>query len=179
MGIKKPTQRGTHSPSSLNDCHQTLDPVNSCSTMDYPTEQALVDGFIRNIRSPKTPWECLHISTEFFYQRGKADIVVQNAEGDVIAFEAKLRKWRVALNQAYRNTCFANRSYVLLPKAVALLASQYAAEFRRRQVGICYIDLGRIHILEEAEAINPLQQWLSLRAIESMKPVMCDDCPTN
>jgi len=38
----------------------------------------------------------------------------------LIAVEAKLKDWKYALHQAYRNTCFARQSFVLLPKAVAL-----------------------------------------------------------
>src|SRR2546427_5324293 len=39
-----------------------------------------------------------------------------------ISFEAKLKDWRYALDQAYRNTCFAHKSYVVVPEATALTA---------------------------------------------------------
>jgi hypothetical protein len=135
---------------------------------DYSSERELVNGFLENLRRDRTPWHCVHVSTEFFYQRGRTDVIVLDIAGNVIAFEAKLNNWRVALQQAYRNTCFANFSYVVLPKSVALLASRSSAEFDRRRVGICYFDGNETHILQEAGAVDPVQPWLCTRAIECM-----------
>jgi hypothetical protein len=86
-------------------------------------------------------------------------------DGCVIAFEAKLIKWREALQQAYRNTCFAHRSYVVLPKDTAMLAHRYSAEFSLRGIGICYIWQEGVIVLQEAGETEPLQPWLSRQAI--------------
>jgi hypothetical protein len=45
---------------------------------------------------------------EFDYSRGRTDVVALRDGEHVIAFEAKLKDWRTALHQAYRNTCFAH-----------------------------------------------------------------------
>jgi hypothetical protein len=145
---------------------------------EYLSERALVDGFVENLRRARTPWRCLHVSTEFYYQRGRTDVIALEADGNVIAFEAKLRNWRVALQQAYRNTCFANLSYVLLPKKTALNACRFLLEFERRRVGICYVEEDEAHILKEAHVVNPVQPWLASRAVASMIAPLQYDCPT-
>ena len=135
---------------------------------EFSSEKALVDRFLTSLRRARLPWDCAQVSREFFYHCGRADIVAINAEGQIIAVEAKLKKWRVALHQAYRNTCFANLSYVLLPKSVALHARRFLSEFERRRVGICYLEGDEARVLQEPCAVEPLQPWLSVRALESM-----------
>src|ERR1700740_682568 len=86
--------------------------------------------------------------------------------GRIIAFEAKLTKWREALHQAYRNTCVAHHSYVLLPKGIRITPQKYPAEFLMRGVGLCYLggdDEGCV-VLVEAEDTQPLEPWLSGQA---------------
>ena len=85
-------------------------------------------------------------------------------DGAIIAFEAKLRKWRQALHQAYRNLCFAHRSYVVLPEKTALIAARYEEEFLTRGVGLCYVNDDELVILREAIANEPLQPRISDRA---------------
>jgi hypothetical protein len=98
---------------------------------------------------------------EFDYQRGRTDVVVLTSDGEgLLAFEAKLHKWREALQQAYRNTCFAHHSYVLLPKSIALRVQKCSAEFKLRHVGLCYIDGKNIVIVLPAERQVPLEPWL-------------------
>lgn len=104
------------------------------------------------------------MATEFYYQRGRADVVALSSSGEVIAFECKLTRWKDALHQAYRNTCFAHMSYVVLPEDTALLAARYAEEFRRRGVGICYLADDQVVTLQEAHRRTPLQPWLSGQA---------------
>jgi hypothetical protein len=145
---------------------------------NYSSEKALVDSFLASLRGARTPWHCAQISTEFFYQRGRADVVAVDIDGQIIAVEAKLEKWRVALHQAYRNTCFANLSYVLLPKSVAFHAHRFLSEFERRRVGICYVEANEAHILQPASVVHPLQPWLSGRAVESMLAGPTDDTST-
>lgn len=111
-----------------------------------------------------SPWGSVSIKSEFFYQRGKTDVVAVDQTGSVIAFEAKLTKWRDALQQAYRNTCFAHLSYVVLPRKTALIAYRHANAFSRRRVGICYVDESEVVILQDTAEEPPLQPWLSARA---------------
>ena len=46
----------------------------------------------------------------------------------LMAFEAKLKDWRYGLDQAYRNTCFAHKSYVVVPEATALPTNRELAK---------------------------------------------------
>lgn len=129
----------------------------------YESEHDLVETFLGNL-AECSPWGSVSTSLEFFYQRDKTDVVAVNEKGLVIAFEAKLIKWKEALQQAYRNTCFAHRSYVVLPKETALLAHRHTRAFNQRRVGICYVEEERVVILEDAAETRPLQPWLSDKA---------------
>jgi len=131
----------------------------------YTTEQELVDFFLTQLLSDK-PWEANSFGVEFNYMRGKTDIIAVSVSNELIAIEAKLYKWRIALHQAYRNRCYANKSYVLLPQKTAQLAFCYEYEFERRGVGICSILDGHITILKEAVADDPIQPWLREVALQ-------------
>lgn len=131
----------------------------------YSREDLLVDDFISCI--PKSSFAkngLVGISKEFNYNRGRTDIILLTNSNEVIAFEAKLYKWRDALHQAYRNTCFAHYSYILLPESVAKVAIQYEAEFAQRSVGICFISNKKIVVARQADQSTPLQNWLLKRA---------------
>ena len=132
--------------------------------MCFASEQMLVKAFVSRLGTDRSPWGMVHVATEFYYQRGRTDIVACAADQSVIAVEAKLYDWRTALHQAFRNRCFAHRSYVLLPKDAAFRAHRYAAEFDRRHVGICYLENTGIVVLHPAAECAPLEPWLSLRA---------------
>jgi hypothetical protein len=135
--------------------------------MSYLSEQALVDQFTEVLERTSEHWGgIVDFALEFFYQRGRTDVVALSGEGDVIAFEAKLLRWREALHQAYRNTCFAHLSYVLLPADVAYRAAQWEREFARRGIGVCTLEDGALKILVPARKGEPVQRWLSKKAAE-------------
>jgi len=129
----------------------------------HASEDALVDNFIRQL-GQLAPWGKLQHAREFDFRSGRTDLVAVSGDGTVIAFEMKLTRWRSALQQAYRNLCFAHRSYVVLPREVALIAERYETEFVDRQVGLCYVDGDEIVVLREAFENQPLNPWLSNRA---------------
>ena len=131
--------------------------------MTFMNEQALVDSFLSRLGTVSAPWQAEQVATEFYYQRGRTDVVFTVNES-VIAVEAKLQDWRTAMHQAFRNRCFAHRSYVLLPKEIALRAHRYAGEFDRRRVGICYLEQTEIVVLHSAAESDPIEPWLSHRA---------------
>jgi hypothetical protein len=132
--------------------------------MVYPTEQTLVTCFLTRLNAGGSPWGEVQVATEFYYQRGRTDIVACTGKESLIAIEAKLEDWRTALQQAFRNRCFAHLSYVLLPKRVAIRAHRYAGEFDRRRVGICYLDDEEIVMLHPSTESEPIEPWLSHRA---------------
>lgn len=134
----------------------------------FASERALVDTFIATLQHPDCPWGPVDgIKREFDYARGRTDVIVV-AGGAVLAFEAKLANWREALHQAYRNTCFATNSYVVLPKDVALAAYCYSAEFEERGIGLCYVDGDALVVLQESPSTLPLEPWLACEAISQV-----------
>jgi hypothetical protein len=134
----------------------------------YFLEKDLVDDFCICIESESSPWGKLVASREFSYGRGRVDIVAVNDGGKVIAFEAKLYKWRDALQQAYRNKCLAHKSYVVLPEDSIPNAIRYSHEFKRRFVGLCCVSSEKITIVLDVEAQKPIQHWLFEKAYDSV-----------
>lgn len=128
-------------------------------------EKSLVNQFVLTLQSTSSPWGNLKIASEFFYQRGRTDIVALSSTGEVIAFEAKLKKWKIALQQAYRNRCFADLSYVLLPQDSVHNAYKHLDEFVIRRVGLCCFSEDVLEVLYDAPQTKPLQPWLRDQAV--------------
>jgi hypothetical protein len=139
-------------------------------TTPYAFERELVADFARFLSFGAAPWGTLEVGFEFDYGGGSADVFAVAPGREVLAFEAKLTRWRDALHQAYRTRCFARRSYVVLPERVALIALRYAHEFERRDVGLCSVrrDHG-IQVLLDTEARTPLQPWVAERALAALE----------
>jgi len=132
----------------------------------YDYERELVDDLRQAMTSTTTPWGPVRHTPEFGYVRGRADLIALDSAGKVIAFEAKLSSWRQALHQAYRNTCFAHRSYVVVPAELAEHARRRAHEFAQRSVGLCVVVGTSVEILLDAEEGAPLQPWLTEAAAD-------------
>lgn len=131
----------------------------------FARELDLVAAMIEILAAGLDGWGVVDFGLEFDYRRGRPDIVALLATGEVIAIEAKLRDWRGALQQAYRNTSFAAHSYILMPFEAAQRAAAHAVEFDRRGVGICTIVGGELAILHAARHHDdPLEPWLTRRA---------------
>lgn len=141
-------------------------------TKEYSTEKLLVDSFCEVLTTKKSPWGRLRHTTEFSYGRGRTDVVAVDKNGHVIAFEMKLNKWTNAMQQAYRNTCFANLSYVVFPANVAKNAEKAIKDFQRRSIGICYIKKGKIVVTLPATHLMPIQPWLSQTALARISEEM-------
>jgi hypothetical protein len=136
----------------------------------YSSEKMLVDQFVCVLGSGENPWGPVTVSCEFFYSRGRTDVLALANDDTLIAFEAKLKDWRCALDQAYRNLCFAHKSFVVVPKATALTAFAYIAEFKRRGVGLCYVDnSGGLTVLEEPETSTPIEPWIAVQAASHVR----------
>ena len=140
----------------------------------YPSEEKLVQQFLEKMIQYES-WSIIGFCTEFDYSRGRTDIVIVSSDNEVIAIEAKLYKWKVALQQAYRNKCFADKSYVLLPAKKAAFAQQYSHEFNKRGVGLCSIEEESIVVLQDVEANPPIQPWLREKVLELTREAV--PCP--
>lgn len=132
----------------------------------YSSEQELVDDFVERLTALNEPWGVSSFAREFDYSSGRTDVVAADERGDVVAFEAKLASWRKALAQAFRNRCFAHRSYVVLPANTAYRALRFEPEFRRRGVGIFMVsESGLVELIQSASE-SPCLKWLTERALD-------------
>lgn len=133
-------------------------------TEPFPSEAVLVDMLCDVLGSSSMPWGPLDLTREFGYMRGRTDVVAVSGRV-VIAFEAKLTRWRDALHQAYRNRCFAHQSYVVLPEDKVRVAVENRLEFARRGIGLCGITDGEVVVHVPACHEDPVQPWLSEAAL--------------
>ncbi|MHB1799512.1 MAG: hypothetical protein ACYCUI_14630 [Vulcanimicrobiaceae bacterium] len=131
--------------------------------MSFEKESSLVEEFV-GLLGDDEHWKARHVSCEFNYQRGRTDVIAITDDGRVLAFEAKLTRWREALHQAQRNRCFAHETYVVLPREAAQRAFRYREEFTKRHVGLCTLEDGKLVILHLAKANSPVEPWLTEQA---------------
>jgi hypothetical protein len=108
---------------------------------------------------------CLQVAFEFNYAAGRTDLVGLGGESEVHAFETKLSKWREALEQARRNTCFAHYSYVALPAKTADNALKAKEEFHRHGVGLVALDGQQARLAIRPRRNAPLLPWLTQSAL--------------
>lgn len=143
----------------------------SAKPIDFASEACLVESFIGKLQSGRTAFGTVQIATEWNHRAGLVDVLARDGSSALIAFEAKLTNWRRAFAQAYRNTAYANRTYVLLPEKIAHRALRYREEFEYRGVGLCAFDGRKIEISIEAIEQDPLLVWLRERAHEHFNGV--------
>lgn len=149
----------------------------------YKLESHLVKDLESHLMRPENPFSQLNIAFEFDYRSGRTDVIGLTVDGYVIAFEAKLTRWRDAVHQAYRSTSFAHYSYVVLPKNAVDNALRRRHEFERRGIGLCSIDPSAessIIIVEiPAAKKEPLLGWLTNTALEYIgaRGVTCPSNP--
>jgi hypothetical protein len=128
-------------------------------------ESGFVRRLIASLGSGVDRWERKSHVTEFDFAVGRTDVIVLSECGQILAFEAKLTRWRDALYQAHRNRSFAHASFVAVPPATAARASLHHAAFTKHGVGLCTIDSGVIRILIPAKVETPILQWLCDKAL--------------
>ncbi len=127
----------------------------------YPTEEMLVNALSRMIVTAQSPIPCNVVGFEFFYASGRTDIVGISTSGDLHAFEAKLSKWKKALEQARRNACFAHYCYVVLPSRAGKAALKSKEQFQRQGIGLICMENGEPKIEIEPKRNAPLLPWLT------------------
>lgn len=137
-------------------------------TAEFDSERQMVERLLSLLASGASPWSLSHVSTEFEYANGRTDVIALLDTTVVLALEAKLTRWRDALDQAYRNTCFAHRSLVVLPPRTAERARAYRAEFERRGIGLCTVSADSVVVLIEPGDVAPLLPHLTTRAIAKL-----------
>ena len=131
----------------------------------YELESDLVKDFQAVIFGVPDTFTIIAMASEFNYVEGKIDLIAKDSNGDLVAFEAKLFRWRNALNQAYRNSSFAHYSYVVLPETALENAVSHIGEFHRRGIGLCFFGLSGLRVEIPATRRNPIQPWLTNSAM--------------
>jgi len=128
-----------------------------------------VDDLTAGLYASSIPTTFSQLAREFDYQNGRTDIVGIGQDDCIYAFEAKLVKWRQAIDQAYRNTCFAHYSYVALPEPVALRALECRSEFERRHVGLFGVSGSALQLYISAVRNEPILEWVADNALRYVK----------
>jgi len=113
------------------------------------------------------------VSSGFAEEVGKCYVRTHGASRSVtriLSVEAKLSNWRAALRQAYRNTLFANESYVILDRKHANGALDNSDLFRRAQVGLCIADAlsGSVEVVLRPRRRQPRSQYFRMLATETL-----------
>jgi len=132
----------------------------------YELEKFLIEDFKESICHSNNVFDISDFAFEFYYQNGRVDIIGLTDDKKLITFEAKLTRWRTAVNQAYRNSSFAHYSYVLIPTDVVINAIRHRREFERRGLGLCSISPCGVDIEISAPQKNPLLPWLTQSAFD-------------
>jgi hypothetical protein len=131
----------------------------------YELESELVEDFKTMVSGVHDTFTIIAMASEFNYVEGKVDLIAKDSNGDLVAFEAKLFRWRSALNQAYRNSSFAHYSYVVLPETILNNAVNHIGEFHRRGIGLCFFGLSGLRVEIPATRRNPIRPWLTNTAL--------------
>lgn len=132
---------------------------------DYKTEKHLVEDLKSSLTGQTWPLLIEESAHEFYYRNGRVDVIAISKKGDLIAFEAKLEKWRVALHQAYRNSSFAHFSYVVLPNKTIKKALKWSDKFTKYGIGLCSIKNSRINIVIKSRRNETILPWLTQSAV--------------
>lgn len=128
------------------------------------TEHELVTYFIECLQESHSPFGPLQIAPEFYFNSGSSDVIGLSDVGNIYVFEAKLDKWRRALDQAYRGTSFCDYAYILIPERKVEYAARRLHEFEYRGVGICTLGDTQIRVVHPARKNNPVLPWLKSKA---------------
>lgn len=129
----------------------------------FASEAALVDCFVEALRLGETCWRSVEVLTEWDHQAGIVDVLARTGQNALVAFEAKLSDWKRAFHQAYRNSSYANRVYVVMPRETVHRALPYRADFERRGIGLCSV-AEKVYVHIRAEEQVPLRSWIRRRA---------------
>lgn len=133
---------------------------------DFASEAEMVNSFLTVLAKKRSCFGRVAVTTEWDHRAGYVDVLARDCKKALIAFEAKLGDWKRAFRQAYRNTVYADRSYVLLPAGVADRALAHRQIFEDRGIGLCRFDGERVEVLVEAVDQPPLMARVRCKAHE-------------
>jgi len=134
----------------------------------FVTELDLVDRLAALVEMGAIAWLQPSLVREFDYTSGRTDLLTLTVSDKVVAFEAKLSNWRKAMDQAWRNTSFADKVFVVLPRECARPAIQHQTEFEEAGVGLCVFDGKGIEVAIHSGDHTPVLPWLHRKARVSL-----------
>lgn len=134
----------------------------------YTSEKKLVTTLSHHVKKGRATIKLSKLTFEFGHSTGWTDIVGLGSRNALHAFEAKLSKWKDALDQARKNRSFAHYCYVALPPATARAALESKAEFMKLGVGLIIVstDAARVAIRPKKNA--PLLPWVTQNAVATL-----------
>ena len=135
------------------------------------TEEFLVNCLLQN--GVKLPWRSSSIirhltevkvttnivDVVYFEKKGESEI------GSIVAVEAKVKNWRRALQQAYRDKLFADRVYVALPEEFSAAAISNLSEFKHASVGLIIVGTNKVRPYFDP----PMNNWRSKHHVNIVK----------
>lgn len=134
----------------------------------FVTELDLVDRLAGMVAAGAIEWLQSSLVREFDYSSGRTDLLTLTVSDQVVAFEAKLTNWRKAMDQAWRNTSFADKVFVVLPRECARPAIQHQLAFEEVGVGLCLFDEEGIEVAIHSGDHTPVLPWLHRKARVSL-----------
>jgi len=127
----------------------------------FTKEEDLIATFCSFLMGNSEPWGELLWTREFYFGRGRSDIIGLAPDGDIFAFEAKLTDWSKVINQAHRNTCFANYSVIVLPSRIEDSLARYESAILKRGLGVCFVSETSMSIPIFPRRFSPIQPILT------------------
>jgi len=144
-------------------------------TTRFKNEKELVNTFITHIENNQYDVKLVSWSSEFNFSGGRTDIIAGGAKRELYVFEAKLSNLGKVINQAFRNTAFADYSYVVLPENKKDAVTKLASEFKRRKIGLVFVNHEKAWTEIDAHRQLPVLPWLRAKAILNLQLIKRTD----
>lgn len=138
------------------------------TALRYPSEVDLVNQLAEWVACGAIAWLRPSLIREFDYASGRTDLLTLNVADQVVAFEAKLNNWRRAIDQAWRNTSFADKVFVVLPLECGRPAIQHQTMFEEVGVGLCLVSEDGMKVAIDSGQHQPVLPWLHRKARASL-----------
>lgn len=138
------------------------------SVENYSTEKRLVSDLSSHVTEGRATVKLSKVAFEFGYSTGWTDVVGMGGRNVLHAFEAKLKKWKDALDQARKNRCFAHYCYVALPPTTAKVALESREDFEKLGVGLMVVSTEGARLAIRPKKNAPLLPWITRDAVATL-----------
>jgi hypothetical protein len=139
------------------------------STESYSTEKRLVSDLSAHVTNGRGSVKLSKLAFEFGHSSGWTDVVGLGGRKVLHAFEAKLNRWKDALDQARKNRCFAHYCYVALPATAAKRALESRQDFEKFGVGLVVVSTDSARLAIRPKRNAPLLPWITKVAVATLE----------